>query len=65
MGNAVFRYLKLVVVYLNPLNFNNNFIEKYDVVGKLLKPDETPTNYEEEEEEKRKEDDETIHDKSE
>jgi hypothetical protein len=51
---------------LNPLNLNNsnNFIEKYDVVGKLLKPGETPTNYEEEEE-KKTDDDETIHDKSE
>ena len=40
------------------------FLEKYDVVGKLLKPDEMPTNYEEEEGEKKKEEI-TPHDKSE
>ena len=48
MGNAIFRYFWLKFnlkfdITRNPIYFVST--EKYPVVGKILKPDEEPTDY--------------------
>lgn len=49
MGNAVQRLVKCSLYKFQLLTIY--FVEKYDLVGKLLKPGEKPTSYSDEEDE--------------